>query len=289
MSRLALGTAQFGLVYGVSNTRGQTGLTEVGRILAAAREANLDTLDTAIAYGESESSLGAVGVAGWRVVTKLPALPPDTQDVGNWVFFQVKGSLARLQQNRLYGLLLHRPKDLLGPRGKRLADALKNLQSEGFVGKIGVSVYDPEELEDVMPVFTPDLIQMPFNPFDQRLLRKDILAYLRENKIEVHVRSIFLQGLLLMSSEVRPDYFKRWQVLWNRWDAWLADHNLSPLTACVSFALSQKQIHRVVVGVENFVQLQQILRASNANLPPVPPELQCSDPDLINPSRWKLE
>lgn len=288
MNRLALGTAQFGLAYGVSNIGGKPSRTDVGRILAIARRAHVEMLDTAISYGDSESRLGAVGLADWRVVTKLPALPAGVSDPQQWVLVQVKDSLARLRIKRLYGLLLHRPADLLDPRGKLLEAALRSLQAAGYVEKVGVSVYGPEDMEAIIPVFTPDLIQMPFNPVDQRLLQSDLGKYIGKNKIELHARSIFLQGLLLMHRDARPDYFKRWKALWTRWDEWLADHHLSPLAVCVGFALAQAQIHRAVVGVESVLQLQQVLVASKQDIPPVPLELQSADPDLINPSRWTI-
>ena len=100
MSRLALGTAQFGLSYGVANRGGQVDSRAVSAILARAAAAGVDTLDTAVSYGESEAVLGRAGVRGWKVVTKLPGLPPDVRDVAAWVDGQVRGSLDRLGTDR---------------------------------------------------------------------------------------------------------------------------------------------------------------------------------------------
>ena len=139
-SKLALGTVQFGLNYGVANQVGQVRPSGVWSILETARSNNVDVLDTAIAYGTSEEVLGKVGVCGFRVVTKLPSLPADQCDIAYWIRDQVGASLKRLGQEKLYGLLLHRPQDLSGSRGAQLIKALANLKNAGVAQKIGVSI-----------------------------------------------------------------------------------------------------------------------------------------------------
>ena len=127
--RLALGTAQFGMDYGVANTGGRVTRAALADILTTAARAGLDTLDTAIAYGQSEACLGAAGVDNWRVITKLPRLPdPAPPDVRAWVLAAVQGSLDRLQLPGLTAVLLHHPADLLGRHGPDLAWALAELK-----------------------------------------------------------------------------------------------------------------------------------------------------------------
>src|SRR5262245_8105630 len=122
--RLALGTVQFGLRYGIANEIGQVGRDQAAAILAHAHAAEVDTLDTAIGYGQSEQRLGEIGVAGWRVVSKLPSIPESCADVSRWVHESLDGSLSRLGIPKLYGLLLHRPQELLGRNGPALHRAL---------------------------------------------------------------------------------------------------------------------------------------------------------------------
>jgi len=162
--KLVLGTVQFGMQYGIANTGEQTGQAEVERILAYALQSGVDMLDTAVAYGDSEACLGAAGVDDFRVVTKLPAEMGD--DVESWVFEHLKASLKRLRIATAYGLLLHRSEQLLGTGGQLLARALARLKSEGLVSKIGVSIYDPKELELVIRECPIDLVQAPLNVFD---------------------------------------------------------------------------------------------------------------------------
>ena len=175
---LALGTAQFGQPYGVANTAGQVPAEAVAAITTLARERGIDTLDTAVAYGDSEMVLGAAGVAAWRVVSKLPPLPADTADVAAWVQRQVSGSLQRLRIERLDGLLLHNPADAHGPRGQQLLRALAVLKASNRIGAAGISIYDPTELDALWPEWRPDIVQAPCNVLDRRLMHSGWLARL---------------------------------------------------------------------------------------------------------------
>jgi aryl-alcohol dehydrogenase-like predicted oxidoreductase len=288
-SRLALGTAQFGLPYGIANHTGRISGAEAATILSAAWTAGVDTLDTAVAYGDSESRLGEIGVAQWRVISKLPADTPSEADVAAWARQAVLQSLARLRIASLQGILLHRSEQLFAPGGEKLYRALVALREEGYVGKVGVSIYDPSELEKLWPRFKLDLVQAPFNVLDRRLETAGWLARLHGAGTEIHVRSVFLQGLLLMGQAVRPAMFGRWRPIWQQWHHWLEETGLSPLQTCLNFVLARAEIDRVVLGVDSSAQLAEILAGVRAATADAPLELMSDDADLINPSRWKLQ
>ena len=282
-SRLVLGTVQFGQRYGVANSGGRVSGEETAAILKHARAAGLDTLDTAIAYGEAEQR---IGVGQWQVISKLPPVPDGCADVAAWVRDCVRGSLQRLKVAALHGLLLHRSQDLLGSSGAALSVALAATKSAGLVAKLGVSIYAPEELDDLASRMQLDVVQAPLSIVDRRLASSGWLARLHAAGTEVHVRSVFLQGLLLMDPGLRPARFARWQQLWDQWDRWLAEQALTPVQACISFALSQPGIDRVVVGVDSLQQLQEIIAGTTARSPAPPATLMNADLDLVNPSRW---
>jgi aryl-alcohol dehydrogenase-like predicted oxidoreductase len=286
-----LGTAQLGLPYGVANETGQVGRGDTRRILSRARSAGVDTLDTAISYGESEQRLGEIGVAGWRVVSKLPATPEAIVDVSGWVHRSVEGVLDRLGVSRLYGLLLHRPRDLLTERGPELYGAMVAARERGLVRRIGVSVYDPSELETLFDEYEMDLVQVPFNVFDRRFESSGWLGRLRDTGVEVHTRSAFLQGLLLMPSHRRPPRFDIWKDLWHVWEAWLEDRNQSALQACLGYVLAHRNIDRVVVGVDSLAQLEEVLAAVDLGgvATDYPSVFETTDLNLINPARWRAE
>lgn len=287
-SRLAIGTAQFGTSYGIANGSGQVPRTEVASILSYALAQGVDSLDTAIGYGESEAILGEIGVGQFNVVTKLPPMPADVVDVKRWVVDQVSGCLERLKQESLYGLLLHRSHDLQGAAGGVLADELSALKKQRHVEKIGVSIYNPSELEFVTSVLDLDLVQAPLNLVDRRLVTSGWLDRLKQLNVEVHTRSAFLQGLLLMSREHIPEKFERWAGLWDSWADSLKVRCISPLSACLAYPLSLPQVDRVVVGVDSLAQLQELVHV--AKQPLIESDfdfMTMDDEQLINPSRWR--
>lgn len=284
--RLALGTVQFGMNYGVANRQGQVDLASAQGIIETARLAGIDTLDTAIAYGDSESTLGQLNLAGFKLITKLPALPDNCADIAGWVEAQLAGSFDRLNCSAVHGLLLHRPEQLLGSQGAELYRALFDIKSQGFVKKIGVSVYAPQELDQLFSTMDFDVVQAPFNILDARLTDSGWLQRLSVRGVELHVRSVFMQGLLLMGATERPDKFSRWGSLWQEWHDWLSTGGLSPVQACLRHALSFNEISRVVVGVDTAAQLLEIVSAADGFMPTVPNTLRSIDPDLLNPSRW---
>lgn len=287
--RLAVGTVQFGLDYGITNAAGRTPGDEVARILDYASQAGIDTLDTAAAYGDSEQVLGETGVAGWRVVSKVPPLPNDSVNGREWVVGHVRRSLERLRVDRLDGLLLHNASDMLKAQGKSIAAGLQEVKAEGRVGRIGYSIYSPQPLAALIEVMPPDLVQAPFNVFDQRLARSGWLGRLVESGAEVHVRSVFMQGLLLMVPEKRPPAFDKWREHWQRWDAVVAGRSEQALALCLGFVRAQPGISRVVVGVENQEHLQQLLAIWEKAAPFDATALACDDPQLVEPSNWKLK
>lgn len=284
--KLALGTVQFGLPYGVANQNGQVSRAEVGKILALARDNCIDMLDTAIVYGDSEASLGSVGTKGFNVVTKLPASPCGVSDVRAWIAEQIQSSLQRLNVASVYGLLLHDSRQLTGELGRATIGALERLKSHGLVQKIGVSIYAPAELDAVMQACSIDLVQAPFNLIDRRLLTSGWLQRLHDQGVEVHARSAFLQGLLLMKRSAISAKFSPWSYLFDRWHSWLQENSVTPAEACLAFLASHSSIDRTVVGVDSLVQLQELLRADSQRTLLRLPDLHCDDERLINPSNW---
>jgi aryl-alcohol dehydrogenase-like predicted oxidoreductase len=283
---LVLGTAQFGLPYGVANQTGLVDRDEAEKILDCALHEGIDTLDTAVAYGDSERRLGEIGVGRWRIISKLPAIPAPVTDVGAWVRDSIDHSLRLIGVPSLYGLLLHQPLQLLEPMGGTLYRAMLEAKDRGEVGKIGVSIYAPEDLDALAPAFKFDLVQGPMNIFDRRLHTSGWLSRLHAAGVEVHIRSIFLQGLLLMEPSRRPARFNAWKHLWGEWDCWLKEQSLTPLQACMGFGVSQHDVDGIVVGVDSLHHFQGILESTKRIPVPPPGRLQSDDPELINPSRW---
>jgi aryl-alcohol dehydrogenase-like predicted oxidoreductase len=287
--RIALGSAQFGQRYGVANRSGPPPQEAVDAIVARARGAGVDTVDTAIGYGDSEAMLGAAGVDGLRVVTKLPALAVAAAEVEGWVRAQVGASLARLGVPALHGLLLHQPSDLLGDTAisRALVDALGALKADGLVAKIGASVYHPAQLDALANVMALDLVQVPYNVLDRRFDESGWLDRLRASGTEIHVRSVFLQGLLLLDTNEMPnEFFARFHSTLDAWRTWVRERGVGPLAAALGFVLADARVDRAVVGCDSLAQWDEILAHAGARVPDVPAHLRSDDLALINPVNW---
>jgi aryl-alcohol dehydrogenase-like predicted oxidoreductase len=287
MNKLALGTAQFGLNYGIANTSGQISESEASRIIHTCKIAGIEKIDTAIAYGDSETRLGEIGVQWAKVITKLPKIPNNTRCVRGWIESQLSDSLTRLKLNSLYGLLLHDHNDLLGANSKVLIDSLMAAKTSGIAQKVGVSIYAPHQLEYIVDALQIDIVQAPLNVFDQRLQSSGWLSKLHSMGIEVHTRSAFLQGLLLLPRDQLPAKFERWQVLWDSWHRYIRDSGLCAASLCLRYPISLPEVSAVIVGVDCASHLSELVRIRPPSTAVV--DLMNFDTpheDLINPSRW---
>ncbi|MGL5467274.1 MAG: aldo/keto reductase [Shewanella sp.] len=280
--RLALGTVQFGLDYGISNHDGQVCDEELDETIALARHAGIDTLDTAQAYGNAEQRLGQRDITGFTIIDKLaPRIPLSD------VKAAVNNSLHLLGRKRLDGLLLHRSQDA----SPAMVELLTDLQKKGSIGKLGISVYSPEELDAWSAAGYPlELVQLPANLLDQRFLRTGWLDKLVDMGCEIHVRSLFLQGLLLMQPAQRPDYFQRFATALERFDHW--HPSMAPLGRALSIMTALPQVSRFVVGVCHAQELAAIVAASQALHECYEADiahLASMEQELINPGLWRTQ
>lgn len=290
--KLGLGSVQWGMNYGVANATGRPDSGELRRMLAAAEAAGVTTIDTAFAYGAAETVIGELSAetAHFDIITKTAALDPvGAIPSADAVLGAFRSSLERLRRPSVYGLLVHNADMLLGPQGPALWAVLEQAKTEGLTEKIGVSVYDPGQLAAIMQNYRIGLVQLPFNIYDQRFQRSGAIAAAAAAGIEVHVRSAFLQGLLLMDSEQLPRHFDGIREHHAKLHAWYRDNALTPLYAALRFALEHSGADKVVVGAENALQLREILEAAGGEaLPATPAAFAISSLEIVNPSLWKL-
>jgi aryl-alcohol dehydrogenase-like predicted oxidoreductase len=189
-----------------------------------------------------------------------------------------------------YGLLVHSAGDLLGDHGPDVAKILRRMKTNGAAHHIGVSAYNADELYAALGVLTDaDLVQMPVNVFDQRLVRGGVLAELKSRGVEIHARSAFLQGLLLMDPSEAPSYFDPVRDRLEGWRAFCSARGLSPLAAALGFVTGLPEVDYVVVGVESVEQLEQVLAAAEPLDPADFADLALTDPAFLEPSRWQVE
>lgn len=287
--KLALGTAQFGSDYGINNTNGKVSIDNVVRIVEYSRSVGINVIDTATSYGESEEHLGIVGVDDFNIITKLPSIPEYISDVDSWIINEVNASIKRLNVKNLYCLMLHRPNQLLEGRGEDIISSLKKLKKSKIIKKIGISIYSPEELKELFTIYNFDIVQTPFNIVDRRIVESGWLKHLKKLGVDVHVRSSFLQGLLLMPRTKIPHEFNNWRSLWDKWHLWLQKNSISPVDACLSYVASEPNVDKIIVGVDSIDQLQQIVSILKSPSPNFYPDIGINDNELLNPSNWKVK
>ena len=280
MSKLALGTVQFGLDYGITNQSGQVTIKEVKGILDFSKENGIDVLDTASGYGNSEKVLGGVGVDNYQIITKTISLKNGFDKVIDG-FYQ---SLDDLSQKQVEGLLIHNIQDIENKQFSALFNKLNELKQQGLIKKIGFSTYTPEQVNFLLENFDFNIIQVPFNVFDTRLIQSGQLQALKSKGVEIHARSVFLQGVLLDFDNL-SDYFLTWKAQFTEYQAMVKNSGLSLLEYALNFVLSVQEIDRVLVGVNNEQQLREIV-LSLKGLDGLE-DYFINDINLLNPSLWK--
>ncbi len=284
MNRIVLGGAQLGLPYGILNGGETLSREEVARILDTAFGHGIDSIDTAIAYGQSESIIGETAQNRFKVISKLPPIPSSVSNVSEWVYTQVDASLSRLKCTSLDALLLHRPQDLTGIHGAELYDAISSLKIEKIIHRFGISIYEPDELADIIGKFDIDVVQAPFNVFDRRIL--GVINQLAALNIELHVRSVFLQGVLIAGPAGRPQRFEPWFEHFALFDDWVHSTGMSAMSCCLGFALQQPGVAKLVIGATSAESLAEIMASIPSKHFEVPVQLQSSIEQLIDPRYW---
>jgi aryl-alcohol dehydrogenase-like predicted oxidoreductase len=272
--KIALGSVQFGLDYGISNNTGRTPGHEVKKILDYASASGIDTIDTAEAYGDAEEVLGSLLENKFRIVSKFIHLENDET-----LKERLDKCLIKLHSKSIYGYLAHRPYELL--KTPRLWKDLNELKAEGKILKIGASLNSPIEFTQLLENnIKPDLIQVPYNILDNRFV--EVMKTIKDYGGEVHTRSTFLQGLFFVNTESLSSHFKSVKPLIKNLQT---QHKSNLAGSLLKFTLCNQFIDRVVLGVENLKQLKENLsQIQNSETPQL--VIQDVDEKIISPSLW---
>jgi len=282
--KLALGTVQFGVNYGIAGRGEAVPESEVREILACANAAGIDTLDTAAAYGTIEERLSKLCAGlNFHVVSKLPALPKSISNVNVVDWAEEKFSRTQINLGEHFaGYLFHCAGDLLGSQGGVLWDVLSTRCRAANI-MLGVSYYAPEEHTAVQQQFPLSMVQIPANVLDRRFSQ----LHWRPSTV-VHLRSAFLQGLLLMPFAQAIQRVPAAEDALRHWHYWCAEHGWSPLFAALSIAKGFAFASHCVLGVDSVKQLEDIVLQWERARPISVPELECGSLDVIDPRLWRL-
>lgn len=283
LMKLGLGTVQFGLEYGI-NHKAVPSVEEIKNIIELSKLSGIKIIDTAYSYGNSEELLGQCfnNEHNFNIVTKtIKDTNPDK--IGK----AFEESLKRLNQKSVYGFMFHEPSVLLENNAKPLWNKLISLKDDGFVKKIGVSVYTAEEIDIILERFKIDIIQLPINLFDQRLIHSGHLKKLKDKGIEIHARSIFLKGLVFKKPDELSEYFNPYKEFFFRYHKIIEENNCSALELSLNFGKNIPEIDSILCGVRSVLQLKEIVDAYNKSCCVDYSELFVNDEKLLNPRFWQ--
>ena len=277
-AKLGLSAAQFGLDYPVANPRGRSAQVEVGDMLQIAARAGVRLLDTVLGAGRTERVIGELlpRPCPFRIIVKTARCDrgPD------FIEAEARASLARLGMKRAHAILVEQSGDLFSPHGQAMWDRLKSLRDQGLFDRVGVSVYASDDPVGVARRFRPDIVQAPASLLDQRLIINGALAEMAGMGIEVHLRSIFLQGLLFLPPDRIPVALQSASRGLSRVRRMIAEGRSDPLQAALGFALARPEASAVIVGVTNAAELQAVIAAAASP----PPDLDWNDMALEDPT-----
>ena len=281
--KLAVGTVKFGTNYGLINKK-KIYLNEINKIskFIDSKINNINLIDTAFSYGKSHKIIGRTKLNKLKIVTKIRFL---SKNKINYFNKNIDNLLKDLRVNKIYGLLFHDVKDAIN---KNYLNLLLDLKKKKIIKKIGVSIYSPNDLKIILKLWKPDIVQVPFNIFDQRLVKSGYLDLLKKLKIEIHVRSCFLQGLLVNYDRNKKKFkkFQKWNGLLESWSGWCRNNNISKFEACLQFIKNYKKIDYLVVGFDNLKQLKEIIYTLDKKEIKITNKFYSSDLKLIDPRKW---
>lgn len=283
LSNLIIGTANLTSVYGYKKKKISS--SETLKIFKLMNKYKINYVDTAQSYGFSEKILGKFS-KGKKIFTKFNIPNDSSNKILSDIIYQINQSLKKLKKKKIEGILIHNSDYFLKNKINQLKiiKLLEKYKKEKKIKKIGFSIYSPNELNSITKILIPDFFQIPVNILDQRFLKKKIIDKINNNKIEIHARSIFLQGKILSKNQFKSKLVNR---KINNFHSWCILNNVSRISACINFIRNYKFIDKVIVGIDNQTQLKEIIKVLNNDNYYVPTRFKIDNYKLIDPRKAK--
>jgi len=284
--KLIIGTAQFGMPYGIANYNGQVGNIEVEKILNFAYKKGINAIDTAVGYGNSEDVIGhhlkKHAHQRWLIITKVSG--PK-----NKLYDQLSQSIDKLGTTP-YAVLAHSVDDYLEPA---FCDELWKMQEIFEIEQIGVSIYTKEHIDRILMAKIPNTIQCPLNIIDTRLFRCGILDKLKEKNVKIHIRSVFLQGMFFLPDKIlQKDFIDVYPTI-KQLRTTAQNEGLTLAELSLLWVCSLEQVDKVIVGIDNVEQLKAHIKTFNKNVNEAVFKeafsFQYENKKILNPSLWKVK
>tara|TARA_B100001250_G_scaffold400115_1_gene410263 strand:- start:186 stop:1049 length:864 start_codon:yes stop_codon:yes gene_type:complete len=282
-NRIILGTAQFGMDYGISNKKGKINFLEITKILNYLDKRKINYLETANAYNLSEFEIGKYYLKSnkkFKVITKYSL--SNKLDI----FQQYKNSIKNLKYKPQV-IMAHNSKDYLN---SKFRSNLFRLKKEFKIKKVGVSIYTPSEFYKIVEVKKPDILQVPCNILDKRFLNKDIIEIIKKRKIKLHARSIFLQGLFFKNKKEIIRKFKDAKNVLKYLENICKKENLKLWELSLLWVYHKKEINRLIIGVDSEKQIKKnislLKKKLKVSLIKQLDEINMNTSNIIKPNLW---
>ena len=260
------------------------------QILRHLKKKKIYSLDTSIEYKNVDKKIKLSKFKKWKIITKINLqrfenYKNETKIIQS-LSILVKNNAKNIGVKQIHTLLIQNTNFLLTKNGRRFFSILKKFKQHGPINKIGYSIYDFDTIKQLVRNFKPDIIQCPCNIFDNRINDKKISLFIKEKKIEIHARSIFLKGSLLLKAKKLPKKISQWKEKFIELDEWVKKNNYSRLEVCINFVLNNPLVDKIIIGADNLQQLNQILNIKRKRKTKVPKKFFITDENLLNPSKW---
>lgn len=286
LKRICLGSANFGKIYGYKNSKVKK--KEFLKIFKYAKLKNIKYIDTAFSYSNSQKIIGKYSL-NLKIITKIPELPKSASNPQNWIKKIISKSLSDLKTKKLYAVLFHYPPYKIEKKiFIQIIKYLEDLKKKKIISKIGISAYNINEIKKSFSIYEFQLVQFQANILDQKILKNAFIKLLKKKKVEIHARSIFLQGMLLSDVSRVPKKFKYLKKPLTYFESWIKMREISKLYACLKYILSFSIIDKIVLGTNNYLQFKQTIETIekiNGKLN-IPKQLKNISHNQLNPKNW---
>ena len=289
-NKICIGTAQFSGSYGITNKQKKKfKKNDLKKIFIKLKKEKIRFLDTSLTYKTAEKNifLSKIDTSKFQIITKIPK-PDSKKDYVKRIINQIIISKNNFKVNKFHSILLHDCSNIKKNEIDQVHRLFKYLKKKKFTKYIGLSIYNPKEFYKISKYFKPDILQVPINIFDRTFLDKKFLQIIKVKRIKLHVRSIFLQGIILSSNEFFYKKFKNWSNIFQMWEIFCQKNKLSKLEAAANFILNLKVLDKIIVGFYNKKELDQFLSIKRKHLK-IPEFIGKNKKDiekLIKPYYW---
>lgn len=280
IKKIALGTAQLDNSYGKDFRNNKLKINEFQKILQFSEKNKIFFIDTAEVYKKAHDLIGRSNNNRFKIITKISDINHEKIEKKIYKFKK------NLKVKIIEGILFHNEKDLLSKNGLSAIIKLKKLKKKKIIKKIGVSIYDPKNLLKIIHMYDLDFIQVPYNIFDNRFFSIKILKLIKKKKIEIHARSIFLKGLLTSKKIKNKKKYLNFSKDLNNFEKLCIKKKISKLQFCINYAFSNKNIDKIVLGIDGLSRYKEILNAVKKFKKINKINFNIKNKSIVDPRKW---